>query len=134
MIFLIRTEENSTFWTVLHTHIIEAAIMASNSYSFTQISTGSQIRWSAKLAAMMDKRWPALHREGGGEEVLKEYTCFSGVDYNTVPIAQSLPIRFIVCIIEVPFSDTLIVYLCHFYCSRMCNFYKIVCCRTSFCY
>ena len=90
--------------------------MASNSYSFTQISTGSQIRWSTKLAAMMDKRWPALHREGG-EEVLKEFTCFSGVDYNIVTITQSLLIRFIVCIIEVPFSNTLIVHLFHFYCS-----------------
>jgi hypothetical protein len=40
--------------------------MASNSYSFTQISTWSQTRWSAKLAAMIDKRQPALHREGGG--------------------------------------------------------------------
>lgn len=63
--FLIRTEENSAFWTVFHTLIIKAAIMCSNSHSFTQISTGSHIRRSAKLAVMIDKRQPALHREGG---------------------------------------------------------------------
>jgi hypothetical protein len=44
--------------------------MASNSYPFTQIPTWSQIGWSAKLAAMIDKRQPALHREGGGGGVL----------------------------------------------------------------
>jgi hypothetical protein len=64
--FLIRTEENSAFWTVFHTLIIKAAIMCSNSHSFTQISTGSHIRGSAKLAVMIDKRQQALHREGGG--------------------------------------------------------------------
>jgi hypothetical protein len=63
--FLIRTEENSAFWTVFHTLIIKAAIMCSNSHSFTQISTGSHFRGSAKLAVMIDKRQPALHREGG---------------------------------------------------------------------
>jgi hypothetical protein len=63
--FLIRTEENSAFWTVFHTLIIKAAIVCSNSHSFTQISTGSHIRGSAKLAVMIDKRQPALHREGG---------------------------------------------------------------------
>jgi hypothetical protein len=76
VIFLIRTEENGAFWTVFHTLIIEAAIMASNSYSFTQISTGSQIRWSAKLAAMMDKRWPALHREGEEKNIERIYLFF----------------------------------------------------------
>jgi len=43
MIFLIRTEEDSAFWTILHALIIEAAIVASDSDSFAQISTRSQI-------------------------------------------------------------------------------------------
>jgi hypothetical protein len=47
--------------------------MASNSYSFTEIPTWSQIRWSAKLAAMIDKRRMALHREGEEEYLYAEY-------------------------------------------------------------
>ena len=41
--------------------------MSSNSYSLTQISTGSQIKLTAKLAARIDKRQHALQRERGGE-------------------------------------------------------------------
>ena len=37
--------------------------MSSNSYSLTQISTGSQIKLTAKLAARIDKRQHALQRE-----------------------------------------------------------------------
>jgi len=42
--------------------------MASNSDSFAQISTGSQVRYSGKFAAMADKKWPALYRGGEGNE------------------------------------------------------------------
>jgi hypothetical protein len=65
VIFFIGTEENSTFWTIFHALIIEAAVMASNSYSFTEVSTWSQIKLTAQLAAKGDKRKPALQGEGG---------------------------------------------------------------------
>jgi hypothetical protein len=65
VIFFIGSEENSTFWTIFHALIIEAAVMASSSYSFTEVSTGSQIKLTAQLAARIDKRKPALQGEGG---------------------------------------------------------------------
>ncbi len=81
--FLIRTEENSTSWTVFHTFIIEAAIMTSNSYSFTQISTWGQIRWSLPSS----HRWLIKGSRHYGERGRRASKCMQN---TRPPLAQTI--------------------------------------------